>query len=531
MSRGAWIGLVLGAAAVAVGLPGLDDVGVTWDEPRYFQSVERIQEWTDRVTSSEWKSALSASGIRESWDVDRYYNPHPPAYKAAMALTDAVAGRWLEVPASYRLSGLLMFGLLVALVSTWTARLTRPAAGAAAGIALLLMPRMLGHAHVGATDVPLSLAWFTATFAAFLYVREGRRRWILVAGAALGFGLATKFTAFLLPVPLAGWMLLQERSRRSVAVAVYGLALAMVVAVLVNPAAWPDPLGYQTRLVAESLSREAVIPISTYYAGKIYGFAAPWHHAVVMSVAVLPVGTVALAAVALKTAIRPGATRPLSLLCVVQVAFWLLLIALPNSPNHDGVRLWLPMFPFVAVLAGIGFGVLTGALKRRLEGARAELAVFLLGGFFFLPPLARTLAVAPHYLSSYGEIVGGPAGAARAGLEATYWFDAVTADFRAELERTLPPGARMVAYPNAEYYVQLQDLGLLRDDLRFASAPPADYLLLLGRKALLDDGWEAIYRNARPLKAVELDGVELVGLYEWKERGRSAADITAGETP
>lgn len=533
--QGALLGAALAVVAIAAGLPGLAEIGVTWDEPRYFQSVERIQDWTARVASGEWRDALSAGAIETAWDTDRYYNPHPPAYKAAMAITDAVFGDLLGVPGSFRLSSLLMFALLVALVTGWTARLTRPAAGAAAGLSLLLMPRVFGHAHVAATDMPLTLFWFVATMGAFFYVHDGRRRWIVLAALALGLGLATKFTAFLLPVPLAAWMLLQARTRRAVAVCVYGLALAMLISVLVNPAAWPDPIGYQRRLIAESLSREAYVPISTYYAGRIFPFAVPWHHAIVMTVATLPVATLALAAVALKTVVRRGDTRRLATLCVLQIAFWWGLMALPDSPNHDGVRLWLPMFPFVAVMAGIGFGILVGALKRRMDAARVsagELAVpLLLGALYFTPPLLGTLRASPYHLSYYAEAVGGESGAARWGLEATYWFDAFTASFRDEVERVLPPGARVVAHPNAEYYTQLQDLGLLRNDIRFTQAPPADYLLLLGRKAMLERGWEAVYRGTPPLLAAELDGVELIGLYSWTDRETETGDTATGETP
>ena len=530
-AKSARLGVLFGLVAIAAGLPGLNEIGVTWDEPRYFESVERIQAWTARAVSSEWREALSPPAIRAAWDADRYYNPHPPAYKAAMAVTDAVFGGWLGVPGAYRLSSLLMFGLLVGATAGWTARLTRPAAGVAAGLALLLMPRVFGHAHIAATDMPLTLAWFVATMSALLYVLEGRRRWILLAGTALGFGFATKFTAFLLPIPLAAWMLLQARERRSVVVCVYGIALAMLVAVLVNPAAWPDPVGFQRRLVGESLSRETYVPISTYYLGRVFHFTVPWHHAVVMTLATLPAATTALAFVALKSVIRRGATRRLAVLCAVQVAFWLALMALPDSPNHDGVRLWLPMFPFVAVMAGIGFGVLTGALERRIGGAARTVGPLLLACLFFAPALIGTVRSAPYYLSYYGELAGGAAGAASWGLEATYWFDAVTAGFREQLDRTLPEGASVVAYPNAEYFEQLQALGLLRADLRFRGEPPGDYVLLLARKAMLEGGWEAVYRSSRPRLAAELAGVELIGLYDWNGQGSEVVDTTPGETP
>ncbi len=43
------------------------------------------------------------------------------------------------------------------------------------------------------------------------------------------------------------------------------------------------------------------------------------------------------------------------LFAAINFAAILLLAALPWSPKYDGVRLFLPLFPFVALLAGAGF--------------------------------------------------------------------------------------------------------------------------------------------------------------------------------
>jgi len=300
---------------------------------------------------------------------------------------------------------------------------------------------------------------------------------------------------------------------------------------LINPAAWPDPIAYQARLIGESLSRDANVPISTYYAGRIYPFVVPWHEAIVMTLVTCPVAILVLAAAGLKTVLRRGRARSLGVLCLLQIGFWWALLALPSSPNHDGVRLWLPMFPFLAVLAGLGFGELAALLERRSGIDHPAVLASLLGLLFFVPAGLGTAGAAPYYLSYYGELIGGPAGAARRGMEATYWFDAVTASFRNRLEEMLPEGARVVAYPNAEYYELLQGMGLLREDLRFTRGPPADYVVLLGRKATLERGWGNIYRQTRPLLAAELDGVELVGLYAWSDGSNEAGDTVEGETP
>lgn len=73
----------------------------------------------------------------------------------------------------------------------------------------------------------------------------------------------------------------------------------------------------------------------------------------------------------------------------------------------------------------------------------------------------------------------------------------------------------MAAYPNPVHYESLQSYGLLRDDIRITPEWPPGYLLLVARKSTFRPQDWRIYMNVRPELAVELDGVELAGLYAW----------------
>jgi 4-amino-4-deoxy-L-arabinose transferase-like glycosyltransferase len=526
-----WLGVVFAIVAFATSFSRLSEVGITWDEVRYFESAERIQAWTDSLVSGPDRSGrLSAETIRQAWDVDRYFNPHPPVYKEGMAISEALLGQRFGSLTGYRTSSLAMFALLVGLVAGLTASLVRPTAGVGAGLALLLMPRVLGHAHIAATDIPLTLFWFVAAVGLFQFVRDDNRWWLLAGAVGLGLALATKFTGWLAPAPLLGWMALYGRSRARVTGFLLLIGFAFVVAVVVNPAAWHDPIGYQQRLFFESMGRETTVPIATFYMGRIWEFSLPWHHAPVMSLITMPVGTAGLFLVSLFWVFRRGPVRALAVLCAIQVVFWMVLIGLPGSPNHDGVRMWLPMFPFVAILAGIAFGQLVEALRRRVPpGGPEVIGTLLLTSLLFFPAFLGTARSSPYMLSYYGELIGGPSGAAEAGMEATYWFDAMTPAFLERIEQELPDSAVVVAIPNTEYFEQLQNLGLLRDDLRFTKTTPADYLLLLARRALFTPAMAGIYGTVPPILAVELDGVELVGLYRWVEP--SDQDDENEETP
>ncbi len=521
----AWAGLAFGLVAIAWLLPGLDGVGLTWDEPRYFTSVIKIQDWVAGVvTGPDRAELLSEPVIRETWDWARYWNPHPPAYKAAMAATEALFGGWLGAIAGFRMASLLFFSGLVGVVA-WLAGITwGRVAGVGAGLSVLLMPRLVGHAHIGATDMPLAMAWLIASSGLALFVLGGRR-WNLVLGAAaLGFALATKFTGWLLPVSMVLWLALFGRSRRGLLGSlVWGIG-GLFVAWALNPLAWHHPLGETFRMISESLHREDLVPISTYYMGRTWGYQVPAHHALVMTLITTPLPLLVLGTAGLARSVRWLPREPVGMLAVLQVLFFLTLMAAPSSPNHDGVRLFLPMFPFLALLAGSGFGWMVRRLDRMLPERYVLLAGLAAGSVFFLPPYVQTVRVAPLYLSYYNEAIGGLKGAAAAGMEVTYWLDALTPSFLEQVNEVVPDGSTITAFPNPEHLVFLQDYGLLKKEIRVTGGLPADYLVLSARKATFSVPQWNIYLNSRPELAVELDGVELAGLYRWAGDASSEPD-------
>ncbi|MBT8479058.1 MAG: glycosyltransferase family 39 protein [Gemmatimonadetes bacterium] len=512
-----WAGAILGLLTFVWLFPGLKDVGIAWDEPYYFDSSRRIQDWASRVvTGPDRPGQFSQDVVRETFNWRRYWNPHPPAYKLAMAATEAAFGRWTGEVVGFRLTPLAFFSLLVACVAWLAGLVWGRAAGIGAGLSLLLMPRVVGHAHIGATDTVTAFAWFVASAGLVLYVLEDRRRYLAIGSAALGLALATKFTGYLMPLAMLLWLIAYGRSRRAISGAIlWGLG-GLAVAWALNPLMWHDPVAETIRLVRDSLGRDEVVPISTYYLGRIWNFRLPGHHVVVMTLITVPLSIVALAGWGTVATARHWEDRPVGGLCLTQILFFLALLAAPGSPNHDGVRLWLPMFPFLALLAGRGFASMSGILRKRVPERNALLASLILGVVFFLPPYLQTVRVAPLYLAYYNEVIGGVKGAERAGMESTYWLEAATPAFLEKVGETLPVGARLAVWPNVEHFQWIQTHGMLRSDIIVTDEMPPEYFLLVARRALFRPYHKRIYENVRPQLAVELDGVELVGLYAWE---------------
>lgn len=102
----------------------------------------------------------------------------------------------------------------------------------------------------------------------------------------------------------------------------------------------------------------------------------------------------------------------------------IVIIALPSTPVFGGIKHWLPAMPFLALLAGVGFTYaangIAGQLRARSQRLRTAVAVAL--GTLCLASAAygtfRAYHVGPAY---YNEWIGGPGGAANAGMQRNFW--------------------------------------------------------------------------------------------------------------
>ncbi len=184
------------------------------------------------------------------------------------------------------------------------------------------------------------------------------------------------------------------------------------------------------------------------------------------------------------------------------------------TPAHDGVRLFLPTFFFLAGFAGWG----AIGLADRLRGRWAR-PVFALAAL--APAAWGLIAIHPFELSYYNEFIGGPRGASRKGFELSYWYDAFTDDAIARINAKLPPKA-VVEFPNQKtnpimVVEDQQSLGVLRGDVEFgdgstlARRPDFPFIWLLTHDSKADAFTKLLYAT-RPWFAIaprQLDGVRV----------------------
>ena len=124
-----------------------------------------------------------------------------------------------------------------------------------------------------------------------------------------------------------------------------------MIAWLGNPAWWREALPRLAHYHAITSARRGILPdIQIIYWGQIYEYSLPWPNAWVLLAITVP-ATILVAAI-LGLALAPWRDR-------LPVFFALNLVTLPvlrmfATPAHDGVRLFLPTFFFLAAFAGWG---------------------------------------------------------------------------------------------------------------------------------------------------------------------------------
>ncbi|MFH2010751.1 MAG: glycosyltransferase family 39 protein [bacterium] len=237
---------------------------------------------------------------------------------------------------------------------------------------------------------------------------------------------------------------------------------------------------------------------------------------------------------------RRGWGRPLlgrdhapAFLVSLNALFPIALIALPSTPIFGGARLWMPAWPYLALLAGWAVQELYRSSVPLLDSLiwRRSLAVGLLT-VLVIPPLVQTARAGDIAPSWYTPAVGGPPGAADLGLKRQYWGYAT---------RRLLPTLNDLARPKLKHYTArvptyFHDTNHYSRDLYARSG------LLLPNITYAGDGYSGIsrsqlaiylhekhqvmwehliwqsYGTVQPDRVLTLDGVPLITVYQ--RRGR-----------
>lgn len=488
-----WLALGVASLYLLLAIPSAREAGLGTDEIFYMKAAKIYGHYVfEAITSLD---PLDPD-LLYIWSYNR---EHPPLAKLAASIPwgAVLVLRGGDMPMevsvfAHRLGPLFLSAAAVFLLTWWIAGTHGRWAGAAAGVSLTLLPRWFAHSRYAALDGPMSVMWLFTTWACWKGFHD--RRWALVAGVAFGLALSTKLNAFFLPLAIGLWALLahrdvlEEKARalfagRVASVArsppgrllLSGALLAPLVFLASWPWLWTDTVSHLAGYFDKHLTHSH---FPTHYLGATYQ-TPPWHYPFVMTGLTTPLTILGLAFAGAVVGLRDAhpRRRSLTILLVVSALVPLLVLAGP-TPTYDGVRLFLPTFPMLAGLSGIGFGAAVVRLRAAWPGTSVNRCALPILGLVLLalPGLHAYATMDPYEESYFNSVIGGPQGAAEAGFALETWGQP-TADVVPWLNEQANASDPLAVYlPTGRVPIQyyaMGDIGYVTHDLKSGYELPA----------------------------------------------------------
>jgi len=520
------------------------DFGLTTDESTYIRNHRRVIDWIGDFADVGFAENLRQPRLRAGWRNACEENKNLPLSTIVSTLGYAVAGHFDSFPAAYRWGNVFVFAAACGVIFHWVRIRYSNSAAFIALAGLLGNPRLFAHANLLAVDTLVGCCW---VFACWALVNSRRSwRWSIAFAVIAGLGATTKPT-FWFVVPMWIFWGLLHRPRTLGRPAVCLAVVAPLTMLLFSPMWWTDPVGgfldYLQLLGTDSTGWQ----IGTYYLGELYQMEGrepvPWHAVPLLTAVTTPIWLLAFAfAGAVRAIRRLGDTSDDGMLWLLSALALPLVCMLPNTPNHDGLRLYRAAFFFLPLLAASGFESLKQFLLRRKPSVRTDdvkrgkfmrrlrwdwIAVAALSSL----AIWQTGRMHPGQLSFYNWSVGGLQGAAevrklpaslperrRPSFEIAYWWAGMNERAFAEMQSHIPRGATLAVFPHHDGLDLLREQGQFRSDIEVVFPPDRPmFVLLYGRLGSLADPRAApfatLFLHGRPVWEKRIDGVRVAALF------------------
>ena len=466
---------------------------------------------------------FTMSGAVEVFGDPQYMHDYPPlgrfalgaAHESTAWLIGGAEATAFNIPAA-RLGSCFAFALTVLLLCEFTRRNYGLRTAFVTAIALMLMPRVIGHARLASVETMTSLAWLATFLPLWTWWTKEEpptTRQCIVSGALFGLLLLTKMQGILVPPLVVVWSLWRYQEKAIRPLACWGLT-GLFVFFVGWPWLWLDPIN-----IVEYLNTASKRPtLYVWYFGERYADKmVPWHYPFVMTAITVPL--VVLIGIVARTWQRKLDTR--EKLITASVIWPLIVFALPGTPVYDGSRLFLVIMPAVALIAARG-------LCPLLTTAQRSKRIFLWGVILGLSVWSFGKTLSPFSLDTYSLASANAQGAHWLGMDSSYWVDGLNGDFWEQV----PENSTVFVAPVSHQF-QLSDFEHLVPAVveRNIKLQPFEYdpqaqrglVLLMHRLADLPPLLRHMPAGARIVAEVQSEGVVIARLIDtsdntWPEK-------------
>jgi 4-amino-4-deoxy-L-arabinose transferase-like glycosyltransferase len=505
-------------------------LGFMRDEGFYFASARAYGAWFELLAQSP-AEALSRAAIDRHWAVN---HEHPSLIKSLFALSNrATGGLFADVSTSFRLPGMLLSSLAVAVTFAWGRRHLGRDGALVAALSFAFMPRVFFHAHLACFDMPACAMWLVTAYVYSRALETRSRGWLIAVGLVYGLFLDTKHNSWIFPFALLAHFALtqalplwrelragQSWWRRLPPAWLSMLLLGPLVLFALWPWLWHDTFA---RLREYALFHLRHDYYNMEFLGRTYWEPPmPRGYAWLMTLATVPLITLVLSAIGAFTALRPAQSSTLSpqsshsdfVLWGVSILFSYAPWLSTDTPIFGGTKHWLTAYPFLCLLAGVGFVRVKQALLALAPRSRAGL---LAAACVLLGPVVMALHAHPFGLSAYTPLVGGAPGAASLGLNRTFW-GYTTQSLAPFIDEHAPRRGSVYVHDTAQQsFAMFQEAGRLRRDLRGSLNIATSDIALYHHEphmARVEHQIWVVYGQSSPDAVVAFDGVPIAWAYQ-----------------
>jgi hypothetical protein len=558
------IGFALCAVYVFVLMRTARHLGFARDEGFYFHAARSYAGWFQLLMTHR-AEALTRGAIDAAWGVN---HEHPSLMKSFFGLSWLILHEklhWIRQESlAFRLPGMIMGGLGLWVTYIFGLRAWGHRVGLMAAVLLACTPRVFYHAHLDCFDVPVMTMWVAVLYC-YWRSMDGGWRWAIITGVMWGLALETKHNAWFVPFLVVAHFAL-VRGRDIVGDARRGnfpIPLALVTMAVLGPlifyALWPwmwfdfmrgadgrpgrlaEYVGfhmnhayYNMEFLGHNWFRP---PFPRSYSWGMILFTVPGITLVLALIGMLRqlragfdeaswLGYLvprvpALARVRAWAETTRGDARGTTLLLfmgfLVPLAPWFS----SKTPIFGGTKHWFPAYPFMTLMAGLGFVWATSRFEQwvgeRVRTRFAWLPAAALGMVVVLPALSQTVHSHPFGLSNYTPIVGGAPGAATLGLNRQFW-GFTTGSLIPWFNAYAPQGAGVYIHDTTyESWEMHQRDGWLRPDLHAVWQVGEGHYAIVHHELHMNEVdyqiWMA-FQSPRVEHVLTYDGVPIVSVYQ-----------------
>jgi hypothetical protein len=341
---------------------------------------------------------------RDEWTIGRDFLYHSPVSSEEILRVS----RW---------PNLILGAALVGLVGWWAYRLWGAWSALIAGGLAAFCPNLIAHSGLATNDLPIALFFFLTIYLFWEYQKCPRAPWLAAVGIAAGLALATKFTGilvfvvlgllFLIPMPAMNYENVVGESREGpnfrarfeqafsplFRVALISLGVVVLLYCGYGFPEWAKGIRYQ-------LGRAASGDPHFYFLGEItsHGLLAYFPVAFLIKTPMATLLLVVAGLIPWLGCARLDRSTAAFLMLPAAIYF----AAMVATRVNLGLRYLLPVYPFLFVLASRVGTLQFGSSLVTILGRVGSLGLVGLTA-------ASSLAIAPHQLAYFNELIGGPA--------------------------------------------------------------------------------------------------------------------------